>query len=110
MVFFELFNASNNYYEPKKFHEIKSIKQKEFFPTFGNSNLRLKWTNQFNNVIRKTLIDKRIDFINTYKFLDKDRITNESKDGIHITSEKVIYKINKQIVEKINSKYGKNIK
>ena len=51
--FFELFNASNNYYELKKFHEIKSIKQKEFFPTFGNSNLRLKWTNQFNNVIRK---------------------------------------------------------
>lgn len=107
--FFELFNASNNYYEPKTLQEIKSIKQDEFFPTFGESNVRQEWTNQFNNVIKNFLMKKKIDFINTNEFLSNDKMINLSEDGIHITSEDVIHKINKKINDNFNLKYAKSI-
>lgn len=97
----EIFNSDKKGGKPKNYHEIKMIKVKNQYPTFGSINQRKEWTNKANKIIKKLAKKYNISFI------PNQMTTNSGNekvlgDGVHPTSKFLIQKINKNIFNVIN--------
>ena len=93
----EIFNTNKDGQNPKNYSEIKKIKMKNPYPTFGSKSQREIWSKKANKIIKKLAKKNEISFISNQMHLQKNskKILN---DGIHLSSKNLIQKINENII------------
>ncbi len=93
----EIFNADKKGLCPKNYMEIKKIKKRNPFPTFGSKRRRELWTIKTNKIIRELAKKNMLHFISNQV---NSNHNNEKilKDGVHLSSKKIIVKINESII------------
>lgn len=93
----EIFNADKKGLCPKNYMEIKKIKNKNPFPTFGPKKKRELWTKKTNEIIKELAKKNMIHFISNqvYSNYNNEKIL---KDGVHLSSKKIVMKINESII------------
>jgi len=104
--FFEILKDSEKGNTPKNIYQLNLVRKKKEYPVFGSKKLRAKWLYNANKILKKQCIKNKIKFLETNKFINNKLSSIHSLDGIHLTNEKTISKINDNI--KIKFKIKKN--
>ena len=88
---------------PKNIHQLNLIRNNTPYPVFGSKKIRTKWLNIANKILKKQCAKNKIKFLETNKFIKNKFSKKYTPDGIHLTEEKTIIKINNNIRIKFNN-------
>ena len=99
-----LVNSSIKGNEPTTITKLLTIKENDPYPTFGAINTRLKWTKKANNIIKKSIKKYNVDFIGNDSFLKKEKFNVTLSDGVHLSSNKLINKLELEILKNAKNK------
>ena len=99
--FLGLINSSLIGKEPKSLKSLRNIKKKHLYPAFGYKLKRAKWTIRANFLIKKKMNWKKIDFIGANSLLKIKNFDKILVDGIHLSPNEIVNKINLEILDNI---------
>lgn len=101
--FFEILYNSEVGCLPKNIYQLNLIRNNTPYPVFGSKKIRTKWLNIANKILKKQCAKNKIKFLETNKFIKNKFSKKYTPDGIHLTEEKTIIKINNNIRIKFNN-------
>lgn len=90
--------------QPTTIRELKAIKKREAYPTFGSAEQRQRWTARVNQLFKRLAHERQMLWVPTGSLCLTLPRKTVMPDGMHISDRQAIQRINEALVDQLGGR------